>query len=148
MGVSGMTGLDSSQPRNLSNSTNAECTLSRSASRVATLQPNDLDSDDVWVAMMRQQQLPAVHQGPIRRLFHVDDKTDTLSDEIAVADWKNFLDVLRKSYARRTDTIVWSVVVFIAAAIALIPSLGFRFGPAFATLVSLCWTVVHWVRRL
>jgi hypothetical protein len=148
MGVSGMTGLDSSQPRNLYNSTNAECILSRSASRVATPQSNDPDSDVVWVAMMRQQHLPLVQQGPIRRFFHVPDKRDKLSDEIADADWKSFLDVLRMSYARRTDTFVWSVVVFILAAIALTPSLGFRFGPAFAILVSLCWAVVHWARRL
>jgi hypothetical protein len=148
MGVSEVTRLDSSQPGNLHNSTNTECTLSRSASRVAPLQPNDLDSDVVWVAMMSLQQLPPAQQGAIRRFFHAPDKRDKLSDEIAEADWKSFLDVLRKSYAKRSDTFVWSVVVFILAAIALTPSLGFKFGPAFAMLVSLCWAVVHRARRL
>jgi hypothetical protein len=112
-----------------------------------TPEPRGLDSDAGWVAMQKWQDQTLIHKVsglPLFRLW----KTDPHRDEVEEADWKGFLELLRKSYARRADTILWSMIVFIFAGIFLISVLGFLLGPTFAVLVALCWTAVHRVRRL
>ena len=147
MSLSSLTapGFSQSGKRNVSSIT--ECAVSTSICGVVTPEPGDRDSDAVWVAMQKQQNQAIAYQASGWTLFRLGT-TDPHRDGVAEADRKGFFDLLRKSYARRADTIVWSMIVFILAAIVLIPLLGFSMGPAFAALVSLCWTAVHRVRRL
>jgi len=111
------------------------------------LQPSDLDSDAVWVAMQRQQTRALVQHASRWSLLRLGT-TDQQRDEVRNASRTVFLDLLKKSYAKRSDTILWSMMVFILTVIILIPLRGFIEGPAFAAFVCLCWTAVHRVRRL
>jgi hypothetical protein len=148
MGASNITGLGFSQVPTVKDPPISEFVGSTSAFGAVTPEPNDLDSDEIWVAMLKKQHQVATRQGSIWQLFHDVDKTDPRRDEVRDADWRGFLEFLRKSYAKRADTLFWSMIVFSLAAAILIPFLGFLVGPALACLVSLCWTVVHRVRRL
>jgi hypothetical protein len=116
--------------------------------RVACLETSNLDSDDYWVGMMKREYRAAACPRSTWQLLQGAGKADSRCNEVAEANRKTFLELLRKSYAKRADTIIWSMIVFILATVVLIPFLGFLLGPVFAGLVSLCWSAVHRVRRL
>jgi hypothetical protein len=148
MGICSPTGLKFTQPREPNDITNSECEKDPTAVGRVLPEANDFASDAFWIAMMRQDERAAVCPKSIWRAFYGVDKSDQRRNEVAEADRKSFVQSLKKSYGRRADTVVWSMIVFILAAIVLIPLLGFPIGPTFSALVSLCWTVLHRVRRL
>jgi len=123
-----------------------ECEASTSTCGVGNYEMS-LDSDSVWVAMLKHQNQTIASQTSCWQLFRLG-ATDLQRDEVEDANRRVFFESLRRSYAKRSDTIVWSMLVFIVAAIVLISVLGFGEGTVFAILVSLCWTAVHRVRRL
>lgn len=147
MGVSSFAGLGFSPTKKPNKTSISECEVSALTSGDRTLE-HDPDSDGFWVAMMKQEGQDAAQQESIWRPFYSVDTTDQRRNEIEEADRKGILDLLKKSYARRADTIVWSMIVFILAAVVLIPLLGFVIGPTFAALVGVCWAAVHRIRRL
>jgi hypothetical protein len=145
MGHSGVTGYGLSQSEPISSIT--AVAVSTDTFGAINLQPSDLDSDAVWVAMQKQQSRALVHQASRWSLLRLGT-TDQQRDEVQNANRIVFVDLLKKSYAKRSDTILWSMMVFILTVIILIPLRGFIEGPAFAAFVCLCWTAVHRVRRL
>ena len=118
MGVSSVTDHGFSQGGNVLPIT--ECAVSTNAFGAVTPELSDLDSDAVWVAMQKQQNQAMVHRASGWALFR-PGTTDQQCDEIENANWRVFVDSLGKSYAKRSDTIVWSMIVFILAVIFLIP---------------------------
>jgi len=147
VGVAGLVGCDFLRGGTLNPSSITECEGNTSTLAVVTPEPDAIDSDAVWVAMLKHQNQALASQASGWQLFRLG-ATDHQRDEVENANRRVFLDSLQRSYAKRSDTIVWSMIVFILAATVLTSLLGVVKGATFAVFVSICWTAVHRVRRL
>lgn len=108
----------------------------------------DLESNPVWIAILQRERDAAADHFSLWDILRGAKRSDPKRLEVEEADWRALLEALRRSYARRADTVIWSTIVFIIAAATLLPIIGFIWGPAYAALVSLSWAVVHRVRRI
>jgi hypothetical protein len=145
MGLSSVTGFCLSQSKPVSSVT--DVAVSTDKFDPINIEPSDLDLDAAWVAMQKQENRVLLHQASRWSLLR-PGTTDQQRDEVQNANRIFFVDSLKRSYAKRSDTIVWSMMVFILTVIVLIPLRGLIEAPAFAAFVCLCWTAVHRVRRL
>ena len=123
--------------------TDRQAVLTSEPGGAETLTENRLDSDEVWVEMLRQsyitQSRNRILGGAQRDLRH---------QEVGAADRKAFRAALKASYARRKDTLLWASVVLLLSAILLMPVAGVEFGLLLAFMTTALWTAVHQVRRL
>jgi len=148
MGFCSRCGLGLSEARDDAQQFTPACESESAGNRVIASETSESDSDAYWIAMMRREYRPTGRSKTPWGVLQGSARADLRCDEMAEADRKAFLSFLRKSYAKRADTLIWSIMVLTIATFVLVPLLGFHFGLVVACLVGLCWSAVHWVRRL
>ena len=105
-------------------------------------------SDAFWVALIRDECRTLNQKSSHRGILKFFTGSDLRKAEVQAADRRGILEAIRRSYGKRQDTFSWSILVFVFAAIILIPFLGSFAGVTFAVFVSSIWIAVHQVRRI
>lgn len=101
-------------------------------------------SDEYWFPGTSESGLAASFRNRLRLI-----KTDPRQLEMEEAERKALVEQLRRSFARMADAILWSVLTFAFATIALVPALGWFAALILATgIVSVFWIMRDRIRRI
>ena len=103
-------------------------------------------SDEEWVTLQKAVNDRYLSSYKAVLLDHWD--ADQMSRDIRRADMTFLIKCLHRSYARRSDTWMWSLATFSLSSPILVAVTGLDLGIMFAMLTCLGWTVVHRVRTL
>ena len=101
-------------------------------------------SNVYWFPTTGESGLAASFRNRLRSI-----KTDPKQLEMEEAERKALVEQLRRTFARMGDAILWSVLTFAFATIALMPALGWFAALILATgIVSVFWIMWDRIRRI
>lgn len=101
-------------------------------------------SNEYWFSRIGESGLAASFRNRLRLI-----KTDPRQLEMEEAERRALVEQLRRSFARMADAILWSVLTFAFATIALMPALGWFAALILATgIVSVFWIMRDRIRRI
>ena len=104
----------------------------------------EIRHDEYWFPRKNKSAMTAFFRNTLQLI-----RTDPRQLEIEDAERKALVEQLRRTYARIADAVLWSVLAFILAAVALLPVLGWFAALILAGgVVSVSWMIWDRVRRI